>query len=75
MTAKFPSMGSKEIIRLLREHGYVEKRQTGSHLIFFHPATRKAVPVPVGRKDLPIGTLRSILKSAEITLDGGGKSQ
>jgi predicted RNA binding protein YcfA (HicA-like mRNA interferase family) len=68
MTPAFPSMGSREITRLLKEHEYVEKRQTGSHLIFFHPTKRRAVPVPVSEKDLPVGTLRSILKSAEINL-------
>ena len=69
MTAKFPRMGSVEVIRLLKNNGFVEKRQTGSHLIFFHPIMRIAVPVPTGRKDLPIGTLRAILKSAEITVE------
>lgn len=69
MTAKFPRMGSVEVIRLLREHGLQEKRQTGSHLIFFHPEKKRAIPVPMGKKDLPIGTLRAILKSAEITIE------
>ena len=68
MTAKFPRMGSAEVMRLLREHGFVEKRQTGSHRIFFHPERRRAVPVPVGKKDLPIGTLRAILNEAGIEL-------
>ena len=66
MTAKSPRMGSREIIRLLQDHGFVEKRQTGSHRIFFHPKQRRAIPVPVGRKDMPIGTLKAILKAAEI---------
>ena len=69
MTAKFPRMGSLEVMRLLKENGFEEKRQTGSHGIFFHPGKRRAVPVPIGRKDLPIGTLRAILKSAEISLE------
>lgn len=69
MIPKFPSMGSKEVVTILREHGYVEKRQTGSHLIFFHPERRRAIPVPIGKKDLPIGTLRSIFKSAGIMVE------
>ena len=64
MIARMRRMGSEEAMRLLRKNGFVEKRQTGSHLIFFHPVSRLTVPVPVGRKDLPIGTLRSILKGA-----------
>ena len=66
MTPKFPLLGSKEIEKMLLKDGFIEKRQTGSHRIFFHPKKRKTVPVPIGRKDLPIGTLRSIFKSAEI---------
>ena len=69
MSAKFPRMGSMEVVHLLKVNGFVEKRQTGSHLIFFHPIMRIAVPVPMGRKDLPIGTLRAIFKSAEITVE------
>jgi predicted RNA binding protein YcfA (HicA-like mRNA interferase family) len=62
-------MGSAEGIKLLLEHGLEEKRQTGSHRIFFHPEKRRAVPVPTGRKDLPFGTLRAILKGADIVVE------
>lgn len=69
MIPKFPSMGSAEVIRLLLENGFQEKRQTGSHRIFFHPEKRRAIPVPMGKKDIPIGTLRSIFKSVGISVE------
>ena len=59
-------MSSGEIEHLLRKHGFEERRQTGSHKIFFHPERRKISVVPTGRKDLPIGTMKSILKQAGI---------
>jgi predicted RNA binding protein YcfA (HicA-like mRNA interferase family) len=69
MIPHFPNMGSKEVVRLLEKNGFVEKRKTGSHRIFFHPEKRKSVPVPTGKKDIPIGTLRSILKGAGIKIE------
>ena len=66
MNPKFPSMGSSEVVKLLHEHGFEDVRQKGSHLILFHTAKRKHVTVPMGRKDLPIGTAKAILRSAGI---------
>ncbi len=66
MTPKFPRMGSAEIVHLLHEHGFEDMRRKGSHLILFHPVERKHVTVPMGRKDLPIGTAKAILRSAGI---------
>lgn len=67
MNPKFPTLSSKEVVRLLHERGFQEERQKGSHLVFYHPDGRRAV-VPVGKKDVPIGTLKSILKEAGIDL-------
>ncbi len=70
MTAKFPRMSSAEIVRLLKEHGFEEVRQKGSHLILTHVETGRHVTVPVGKKDVPIGTARAIMRSAGIELAG-----
>jgi len=66
MNPKFPSLSSREVIRLLHEHGFQEDRQKGSHKVFYHPNDGRRVTVPAGRKDIPIGTLKSILKEAGI---------
>lgn len=58
---------ARELIRFLRANGYVEERQTGSHLILKHP-DRKTLVVPVHRgKDLPKGLFLRILKDAGFT--------
>lgn len=60
----------KNLIRLLEEKGFVLKRVSGSHHIYFHPEIKKIVVVPVhGNKDIPLGTFRSILKQAGISKD------
>jgi uncharacterized protein YecT (DUF1311 family)/predicted RNA binding protein YcfA (HicA-like mRNA interferase family) len=58
---------ARELVRFLCAHGYVEARQTGSHLILEHPE-RKAIALPVHRRrDLPKGPFLRILKDARFT--------
>ena len=57
----------KRIIYLLEQKGYLLKRVTGSHHIYFNKETKKTVVVPVhGNKDIPKGTFMSIIKQAGI---------
>lgn len=55
----------KEVISILQKLGFVQKRQTGSHLIIYNPKLKKIIPVPMHTKDIKIGTLKSIIKQAE----------
>jgi predicted RNA binding protein YcfA (HicA-like mRNA interferase family) len=58
----------QHLIKLLEAKGFLLKRITGSHHIFFHPDLRKTVVVPVhGKKDIPNGTFLSIIKQAGIS--------
>jgi predicted RNA binding protein YcfA (HicA-like mRNA interferase family) len=58
----------QHLIKLLEAKGFILKRITGSHHIFFHPELRKTVVVPVhGKKDIPNGTFLSIIKQAGIS--------
>jgi len=63
---KFPVYTSDKIIKLLKKEGFIEDHQTGSHKVFYHSSSKKRVIVPYHKKDLPIGTSRSILKAAGI---------
>ncbi|MCY3021152.1 MAG: type II toxin-antitoxin system HicA family toxin [Planctomycetota bacterium] len=58
-------MKVREVLRLLREDGWVLVAQRGSHQQFKHPAKPGKVTV-AGRPslDIPPGTLNSILKQA-----------
>lgn len=58
---------ARELVRFLCANGYVEDRQTGSHLILKH-ADRKTIVVPVHQgRDLPKGLFFRILKDAGFT--------
>ena len=57
-------MSSAEIVRALKKNGFKEVRQRGSHLMLRHETGDRRVTVPVGKKDMPIGTARSILEEA-----------
>lgn len=61
-------MDSREIIRKLTADGWFEVAHEGSHKQFKHATKPGRVTVPVPRKDVPIGTLRSIEKQADLKL-------
>jgi predicted RNA binding protein YcfA (HicA-like mRNA interferase family) len=61
-------MKSQEIIALLQRDGWVQVSQKGSHLQFKHPTKRGRVTVPHPKRDIPIGTLKSIEKQSGLKL-------
>jgi predicted RNA binding protein YcfA (HicA-like mRNA interferase family) len=58
------SFTAKDVVKILKLLGYLEKRQSGSHLILFHPKTKSIIPVPMHTKDLKKGLVRAIIKQA-----------
>ena len=58
------SKSSREIIKTLKDDGWILYRVSGSHHIFAHPAKPGTVTVPHPRKDLSMGTMRSIFRQA-----------
>ncbi|MFA1685349.1 type II toxin-antitoxin system HicA family toxin [Achromobacter dolens] len=57
-------MNSADLIKQLKADGRYLVHTVGSHHQFKHPAKPGKVTVPHPRKDLPLQTLRSILKQA-----------
>ena len=64
-----PSLTPKGIVKILKQKGFVLDRSSGSHQVWLHPISRKRAIVPMHNKDIPIGTLYSILKQAGIDKD------
>ena len=62
--SNLPSMTSEKVIKLLLENGYELDHQTGSHRIYYNKTMKRRVVVPYHKRDLPKGTLVSILKEA-----------
>jgi predicted RNA binding protein YcfA (HicA-like mRNA interferase family) len=59
-------MGSREIIKRLKEDGWYEVAQAGSHKQFKHPVKPGRVTVPSPKRDIPLGTILSIEKQAGV---------
>jgi len=67
MSSKSPRLTAKEVIRQLKEAGFTEVTQSGSHLKLFNQQTRRTAIVPIhSSKVIPIGTLKAIEKQADI---------
>lgn len=61
------SYSSREIISILKENGWYEIACDGDYHQFKHPYLKGRVTVTHPRKDIPIGTLKSIAKQAGIS--------
>ena len=61
-------MNSKDVISALIVAGWRQVAQKGSHVQFKHETIPGRVTVPHPKRDLPLGTLRSIEKQAGIKL-------
>jgi len=61
-------MRSRDVIKLLEADGWREISRKGSHAQFKHQIKPGRVTVPDPKRDLPIGTLRSIEKQAGIRI-------
>jgi predicted RNA binding protein YcfA (HicA-like mRNA interferase family) len=60
----------KEVVRKLRKAGFVfDRNAKGSHEIWWHQTTRKRTTIPNHPGDIPEGTLRAILKQADISIE------
>lgn len=57
-------MTAKQLLRILKEDGWFEKEQKGSHLQMVHPTKKGKITVPIHSGDIKPGTLDSILKQA-----------
>ncbi|SAK59649.1 YcfA-like protein [Caballeronia ptereochthonis] len=57
-------MDSSRLIRMLLDDGWVLVRIKGSHHHFRHRSKNSRVTVTHPKKDVPIGTVRAILKRA-----------
>ncbi|MGC4035839.1 MAG: type II toxin-antitoxin system HicA family toxin [Chitinophagaceae bacterium] len=60
-------MKSSELLKKVKRAGWLEVRQSGSHIIFQNPVTKETVSVPFhGTKEVPTGTAKAILKKVGV---------
>ncbi|MCH5192894.1 MAG: type II toxin-antitoxin system HicA family toxin [Oscillospiraceae bacterium] len=63
------SYSSREVIQVLTSDGWYEVNCEGDHHQFKHPVKKGRVTVTHPRKDIPIKTLKSIEKQADIKFE------
>jgi predicted RNA binding protein YcfA (HicA-like mRNA interferase family)/predicted RNase H-like HicB family nuclease len=59
-------MDSREIIKMLEKDGWYKAGQSDAHIQFRHSTKKGRVTVPHPKKDIPIGTLKSIERQSGI---------
>jgi predicted RNA binding protein YcfA (HicA-like mRNA interferase family) len=66
-----PQVSGQRVVRAFEKAGFVVRRQKGSHVILTHSndLTRRAVVPLHGSKAVKPGTLRAILKGANISIE------
>lgn len=73
MSGKLPRVDCEQLIRALKNAGFEEQRQRGSHLHMRRVSDLKRVTVPVHKgRIVPVGTLRAILRDADISIEQFG---
>lgn len=61
---KLPALKPRHVIRFLEQNGFALDHTSASHFIFYHPASHRRAVVPSHNRDLPKGTLMSLLREA-----------
>ncbi len=68
MSPRLPTLTSQEVLVILGRKGFVQVRQSGSHIVLKHPDGRRTtVPAHKGR-DLGRGLLRQIMRDANLAV-------
>ena len=65
---KLPVLNSKKLIKIFLKEGFVVDHVTGSHYVMFNPVSKKTITIPYHTKDLPKGTIHSIIKLSGIEI-------
>jgi predicted RNA binding protein YcfA (HicA-like mRNA interferase family) len=64
---KLPVLTPKKLLKKLNKIGFIKDHTTGSHVVMYHPQTKRRAVVPMHLKDIPKGTLSSLLKEAGVS--------
>lgn len=57
-------MKTSELIKLLKQVGFVKRAEGGNHTEYYNPNTGKKIYVWRHKKEVPTGTANKILKDA-----------
>jgi predicted RNA binding protein YcfA (HicA-like mRNA interferase family) len=64
---KLRVLSGSQVCKILMKHGFIQVRQTGSHIIMRRQLPDRGITVPVpNHPELARGTLKSIIDQSEI---------
>jgi len=67
---RLPALTPKAVLRALERAGFYIHHQSGSHARLFHQTRSELrVTIPMHGKDLPLKTLRSIIRQAGLSVE------
>jgi predicted RNA binding protein YcfA (HicA-like mRNA interferase family) len=66
--SKLPVVSGAECVKALKQLGFIVTRQRGSHIILVREEPKTSITVP-DHKELDRGTLRAIIRQADLTVD------
>jgi predicted RNA binding protein YcfA (HicA-like mRNA interferase family) len=69
VSERFPVCTAKDVIRVLRKHGFALVSQKASHQKWRHPNGRQVIVAMHGNKPIPVGTLKSIVDGAGLNTE------
>jgi predicted RNA binding protein YcfA (HicA-like mRNA interferase family) len=69
VSERLPVRNAREVVRVLRKHGFAMVSQRGSHQKWRHANGRQVIVALHGNKPIPIGTLKSIIEGSGLTAD------
>jgi predicted RNA binding protein YcfA (HicA-like mRNA interferase family) len=65
-----PQVTARDLVRFLKSQGFIEDRQSGSHLTLWNPERKVAVTIPIHTgADVGRGLALRILKDAGFTVE------
>ncbi|HKT11840.1 MAG TPA: type II toxin-antitoxin system HicA family toxin [Terriglobia bacterium] len=65
---KLANISGKEAVKAFQRAGWQTVGQVGSHLVLVKVGTRANLSIPQ-HKELSVGTLRSLIRHADLTVD------
>jgi predicted RNA binding protein YcfA (HicA-like mRNA interferase family) len=66
--ARLPRLSGREVVKIFESLGWEKARQSSSHIILIRAGRTVTLSVP-DHKEVALGTLRSLIRSAGLTVE------
>jgi predicted RNA binding protein YcfA (HicA-like mRNA interferase family) len=66
--ASLPALSGREVVKAFESFGWVVSRQSGSHIIMTKQSETVTLSIP-DHREIAKGTLRSLIRAANLTVD------